>query len=76
MVSKVCSRSQGQPPGARSRAMMDTNCSNFSPALMGNFYCSSRGSVRPPSIGSITYRWLRSLRRFSHICRHYVLWTT
>ena len=37
MVSKVCSRSQGQPPGARSRAMMDTNCSNFLPALMGIF---------------------------------------
>src|SRR5262245_38764306 len=31
MVSKVCSRSQGQPPGARSRAMMETAFSNFSP---------------------------------------------
>src|SRR5499433_3440915 len=31
MVSKVCSRSQGQPPGARSRAMIETAFSNFSP---------------------------------------------
>src|SRR5262249_48763412 len=31
MVSKVCSRSQGQPPGARNRAMMETAISNFSP---------------------------------------------
>ena len=46
MVSKVCSRSQGHPPGARSRAMIDTSCSNFSPALMGIFYCTSRALVR------------------------------
>src|SRR5215831_5682435 len=33
MVSKVCSRSQGQPPGARSRAMMDIARSNRSPVV-------------------------------------------
>src|SRR6516225_12348628 len=33
MVSKVCSRSHGQPPGARSRAMMDTARSNRWPVL-------------------------------------------
>src|SRR5215469_9840263 len=33
MLSKVCSRSQGHPPGARSRAMMDTARSNCSPVL-------------------------------------------
>src|ERR1051326_3040710 len=31
IVSKVCSRSQGQPPGARRRAMMATARSNFAP---------------------------------------------
>src|SRR5712692_504818 len=31
MESKVCSRSQGHPPGARSRAMMETARSKRSP---------------------------------------------
>src|SRR5689334_8566348 len=31
MLSKVCSRSHGQPPGARRRAMMVTARSNFAP---------------------------------------------
>ena len=31
MESKVCSRSQGQPPGSRRRAMISTRRSNFSP---------------------------------------------
>src|SRR5215510_6071975 len=31
MVSKLCSRSQGHPPGARKRAMMATARSNFAP---------------------------------------------
>src|SRR3981081_1092805 len=31
MVSKVCSRSQGHPPGARSRAIIDLARSNFAP---------------------------------------------
>src|SRR5438132_63431 len=35
MVSNVCSRSHGQPSGARSLAMMDTNRWNFSPADSG-----------------------------------------
>jgi hypothetical protein len=33
MVSKVCSRSQGHPPGPRNRAMMDTARSNRSPVV-------------------------------------------
>src|ERR1017187_850107 len=33
MESKVCSRSHGQPPGARKRAMISTSFWNFSPAL-------------------------------------------
>src|SRR5271157_3137474 len=33
MVSKVCSRSQGHPPGPRSRAMIDTARSNRSPVV-------------------------------------------
>src|SRR5215469_1087297 len=33
MLSKVCSRSHGQPPGARSRAMMETARSNRSPVV-------------------------------------------
>src|ERR1039458_9870525 len=33
MVSKVCSRSQGHPPGPRSRAMMDTARSKRSPVV-------------------------------------------
>jgi hypothetical protein len=33
MESKVCSRSQGQPPGARSRSMMLTARSNRSPVV-------------------------------------------
>src|SRR5215469_7401202 len=33
MVSKVCSRSQGHPPGARSRAMIETTRSNRSPVI-------------------------------------------
>jgi len=45
MVSKVCSRSQGQPPGARSRAMRDTNCSNFSPAFMETFTVAAGGEA-------------------------------
>src|SRR5580698_8680200 len=36
MVSKLCSRSQGQPPGARSRAMIATRRSNFSPVVCGS----------------------------------------
>src|ERR1044071_888903 len=32
-LSCVCSRSQGQPPGARSRAINSTNSANFSPVL-------------------------------------------
>src|ERR1700758_1902572 len=34
MESKVCSRSQGQPPGARSRAMMETARSKRSPVVL------------------------------------------
>src|ERR1700734_2285866 len=36
MESKVCSRSHGQPPGARSRAMMATDCSNSFAARAGS----------------------------------------
>src|SRR5260370_30398416 len=35
MVSKLCSRSQGQPSGARSRAMIPTRRSNLSPVVVG-----------------------------------------
>src|SRR5260370_12495299 len=35
MVSKLCSRSQGQPSGARSRAMIPTRRSNLSPVVIG-----------------------------------------
>src|SRR5216684_3111421 len=35
MVSKLCSRSQGQPSGARSRAMTPTRRSNLSPVVVG-----------------------------------------
>src|SRR5271166_2183571 len=34
MLSKVCSRSHGQPAGARNRAMMETSRSNFSPVVV------------------------------------------
>src|SRR6267142_4622087 len=34
MVSKVCSRSQGQPPGARNLAIIDLTRSNFAPVVM------------------------------------------
>ena len=36
MVSNVCSRSHGQPPGARSRAMIATDCSNNLAARAGS----------------------------------------
>ena len=42
MVSKVCSRSQGQPSGARRRAMMETSFSNFSPAEESKRQVSTR----------------------------------
>src|SRR5258706_6182786 len=35
MVSKLCSRSHGQPSGARSRAMIPTRRSNLSPVVIG-----------------------------------------
>src|SRR5258707_15671325 len=35
MVSKLCSRSQGQPSVARSRAMIPTRRSNLSPVVIG-----------------------------------------
>src|SRR5215469_1167146 len=35
MVSKVCSRSQGQPSGARRRSISDTSFWNFSPIDSG-----------------------------------------
>jgi len=35
MVSMLYSRSQGQPPGARSRAMIPTRRSNLSPVVIG-----------------------------------------
>src|SRR6476661_6022969 len=34
MVSKVCSRSQGQPPGARNLAIIDLARSNLAPVVM------------------------------------------
>src|SRR5215467_13000616 len=45
MVSNVCSRSQGQPPGARRRAMMETALSNFSPVDTGLMYHQERETI-------------------------------
>src|ERR1019366_1860 len=51
IVSNDCSRSHGQPPGARSRAMISTNCWNFAPALFKPFSCifERRGANAAPS---------------------------
>src|SRR5512146_724121 len=44
MVSKVCSRSHGQPPGARSLAIMPADCSNNAAARAGSVFRSWPGS--------------------------------
>jgi hypothetical protein len=58
MVSRVCSRSHGQPPGARSRAMISTSFWNFSPAVDDKFQfsmASRSGQLRcPPKLAA---RW-------------------
>ena len=59
MVSKFCSRSQGQPPGARSRAINSVRRSNFAAAwdcvsllIGGNISLYHMGLFDPIKMGS------------------------
>jgi len=52
MDSKDCSRSQGQPPGARKRAMMATDRSNNAAARAGSVVvCGVESFARELSAG-------------------------
>src|SRR6266496_5413243 len=68
MVSKVCSRSQGQPPGARSRAMMDTARSKRSPVVGIRIHCKSGNVSRQSWTWNVPMFLLRVLRRSCLIC--------
>jgi hypothetical protein len=60
MVSKLCSRSQGQPPGARSRAMMATRRSNLSPVVVGLVGIAGVGIL------IVAHEWVGKRRRSVH----------
>src|SRR5579872_6862576 len=61
MESKVCSRSQGQPPSPRKRAMIETTRSKRSPVVVAMRLQCKRGMATGQTGGK--FRSLRSKQR-------------
>ena len=68
MVSKVCSRSHGQPPGARKRAMMSTSCWNFSPTVGDTFQFNMAGRGAELCGVAIRFRLRRAWLQRLEVC--------
>src|SRR5581483_2896176 len=56
MESNVCSRSQGQPPGPRNRAMMETARSNRSPVVGMGFNLNDIVTSQQMNTGKLVLR--------------------
>src|SRR5580658_11162170 len=65
MVSKVCSRSQGHPPGPRNRAMIETARSNRSPVV--GIKTNLNEERRKTKRRNYRILWRESLRRVGNV---------
>src|SRR5271155_4188545 len=71
MLSKVCSRSHGHPPGARSRAMISTKRAKS----VGADVCRLRSSAAEPSVSmrnfQVNIRTSYNHPRYAHLARDF-----